>query len=57
MDTKYNAITEFDKVKLAYLLNDIKMHTESYPKYHQEWMDWLDENVKNKKNLFDVLPR
>lgn len=57
MDTKYNAITEFDKVKLAYLLNDIKMHPKSYPKYPQEWMDWLDENVKNKKNLFDVLPR
>jgi len=41
-DNKAQVIRSLDKLRMAYLLNDIKKNTDKYPNDTMEWVEWLN---------------
>ena len=43
-DNKAQVIRSLDKVRMAWLFQDMREHPEKYPKNRAEWFDWLNED-------------
>ena len=39
---KTQVIRSLDKLRMAYLLNDIKSNLDKYPNTTMEWLEWLN---------------
>jgi len=48
-NNKAQVIRELDKLRMAYLLNDIKSNPDKYPNTAMEWVEWL--NMDSGDNL------
>ena len=44
IDNKAQVIRRLNKVRMAYLFNDMKEHPEKYPNSRSEWLDWLNKD-------------
>lgn len=42
VNNKSQVIRELDKLRLAYLLDDIKSNPDKYPSDRMEWLEWLN---------------
>lgn len=49
INNKAQVIRELDKLRMAYLLNDIKSNPDKYPSTTMEWVEWL--NMGSGDNL------
>lgn len=49
INNKAQVIRELDKLRMAYLLNDIKSNPDKYPSTTMEWVEWL--NMDSGDNL------
>jgi hypothetical protein len=49
INNKAQVIRELDKLRMAYLLNDIKSNPDKYPNTTMEWVEWL--NMDSGDNL------
>ena len=49
INNKVQVIRELDKLRMAYLLNDIKSNPDKYPNTAMEWVEWL--NMDSGDNL------
>lgn len=49
INNKAQVIRELDKLRMAYLLNDIKSNPDKYPNTAMEWVEWL--NMDSGDNL------
>lgn len=49
INNKAQVIRELDKLRIAYLLNDIKSNPDKYPNTTMEWVEWL--NMDSGDNL------
>lgn len=42
IDNKAQVIRSLDKLRMAYLLDDIKKNPDKYPNDTMEWVEWLN---------------
>lgn len=49
INNKAQVIRELDKLRMAYLLNDIKSNPDKYPNTAMEWVEWI--NMDSGDNL------
>lgn len=53
MKNKMDLIKNFDKLRMAHFLSDIRKHPENYPQNTMDWLDYLGESVKNTPYIFE----
>lgn len=49
---KAQAIRNMDKLRMAYLFDDMQKNSEKYPSTREEWLEWLNKDSGN--NIFDL---
>lgn len=42
IDNKAQVIRSLDKLRMAYLLDDIKKNPDKYPNDTMEWVEWIN---------------
>lgn len=47
INNKSQVIRSLDKVRMAWLLNDIKENPDKYPNTRTEWFEWLNQDSGN----------
>jgi len=51
-NNKAQAIRELDKLRMAYLLDDIKRNPDKYPDNRMDWVEWLNKESGNNMDEF-----
>lgn len=51
-NNKAQAIKELDKLRLAYLLDDIKNNPDKYPDNRMDWLEWLNKDSGSNMDDF-----
>jgi len=51
-NNKAQVIRELDKLRMAYLLDDIKKNPDKYPDNRMDWVEWLNKESGNNMDEF-----